>query len=262
MRQFILLSAGLLLTRIASGQEIVLEQGKDEFTGFEDTSIFSESQNAGGGSDGIFSGTTKLLHHRRALIRVDLSNLPDDSIVLEASLTMVVSQSGENFPDFDLSLHRLTRAWGEGDVVGVDAGGFGGAPQTGDATWTSSAHGSSAWSSPGGDFNAAPSATAAAGRSGDVVTWTSDGMAADIEGWLADPDSNHGWILISDIEGDKQRVKKFHSSEAVEFRPVLRITLMEAETQMPIGGPLGLAVLALALGTLASVVVLRKHSAG
>jgi hypothetical protein len=46
-----------------------------------------------------------------------------------------------------------------------------------------------------------------------------------VQAWINTPETNFGWIVISTIEGEKQRVKKFHSSEATAFRPVVTILI-------------------------------------
>ena len=214
----------------AQSQVFVFEEGVSGFSGFEDTTIFSDVDNSGGGTDGIFSGTILNLtfggdtRHRRALIRVDLTGIPPGYVVEDVSLQMTVEMSGGNFGDIDYTLHRVTDTWGEGTVVGPSAGGFGAPADNGDATWNSNRHNISAWITPGADFIAAPSATAAAGVAGTDVTWNAPGMIADVQAWVNSPSANHGWIVISSIEGVRQRIKKFHSSEAVAFRPVLTVT--------------------------------------
>jgi hypothetical protein len=56
-----------------------------------------------------------------------------------------------------------------------------------------------------------------------MVTWSDAGMIGDVQAWINTPETNFGWIVISTIEGEQQRVKKFHSSEATAFRPVVTI---------------------------------------
>jgi hypothetical protein len=208
---------------LAATRLFVLEQGENGYFGFEDTSIYSENENAGGGNDGVFVGTTNQIEDRRALLRVDLSFLPPDAQVLSVELKMTVERSGGNFGFFDIELRRLTRDWGEGTVVGALEGGFGGPPGEGDATWISNHHGQSLWTNPGGDFAAEASATAPSGQQDSVTVWSGPQMAADVQAWAADPPSNFGWVVISTIEGQRQRVKKFFSSEAAVNRPVLTI---------------------------------------
>jgi hypothetical protein len=202
-------------------------QGENGYQGFDDTTLFSESDNSGGGNDGIFSGTinrpSNNLPHRRALLRLDLLSIPEGGIVQSVSLQMRVSSSGGGFGDIDYTLHQVSNRWGEGTVVGALQGGFGGPAQSGDATWNQNEFGISSWANPGGDFVPSASATAAAGLAGTMVTWSDAGMIGDVQAWINTPETNFGWIVISTIEGEQQRVKKFHSSEATAFRPVVTI---------------------------------------
>lgn len=232
---FFIATLGLLASYPCAGDTLVLVQGQDGYTGFEDTTIFDENENSGGGTDGIFAGTNGQFQTRRALIRADLSAIPAGSVINGVSLQMRVEMSGENFGDIDYTLHRLTNDWGEGNVVGLSEGGFGGPPQPGDATWVSNFFGTLTWAILGGDFVGTPSATAAAGFANTFVTWSSVGMTADVQAWVNNPSSNFGWIVVSTIEGQFKRVKKFYSSEATQFRPELTVDYTPA-ANAPIRG--------------------------
>jgi hypothetical protein len=220
------------LPAMGANQLFVFEQGVNGYSGFDDTTIFSELTNSGGGTDGTFSGTNNQLDERRALIRADLSNIPAGSTILSVQLQMTVEMSGANFGNINYALHPVTSDWGEGTVVGLSAGGFGGPANTGDATWVSNFHNVSTWLAAGGDFSVTASATAPAGLADTSVTWNSAGMATDVQQWLDTPATNHGWMLISALEGTKQRIKKFKSSEATSGKPVLIILV-----QLPPGPP-------------------------
>lgn len=212
----------------------IFEQGLDGFTGFRDTSLFQDlPNNAGGGIDGTFSGTIRTGFLRRAILAVDLSALPPDTVVVSARLEMVVERSGGNFGDIPYTLHRLTRDWGEGTVaIPGEPGGLGAPAEEGDATWTHARFGSEPWSTPGGDFAAEPSATANAGQQGSLVIWEGPALTADVQAWIAEPSGNFGWIVITPQEGTIQRVKKFFSAEAEVNRPRLII-----ETEDPVEPP-------------------------
>ena len=212
----------------AQSQTFVFEQGMDGYEVFEDTTIFSESDNSDGGTNGIFPGTINLPfvgvpRSRRAFLRLDLSSIPAGSAVQSVSLQMTVSLSGGNFGDIDYALHRVAEPWNEGSAVGQSAGGFGGTAKPGDATWDDSELGVARWDSPGGDFAANASAVTTAGLPGQTAGWSDGGMVADVQGWIDAPETNFGWIVISAIEGERQRVKKFHSSEATASRPVFTV---------------------------------------
>lgn len=195
--------------------------------------------------------------HRRALLRADLSIVPPGWIVEDVSLTLTVQQSGGNFGDIDYTLHRVTDSWGEGSVVGASMGGFGGPAQTGDATWLSRHHNSALWIAQGGDFIATPSATAAAGIAGSVVTWSSAGMIDDVQQWVNVPATNEGWIVISSLEGTRQRVKNFYSAESSESRPAIQIVARPPAGPLPVSGPVFLFVQILMTVLIARIVFWR-----
>ena len=238
---FVLVTATPSARSGESGRIFVFEQGVDGYEGFEDTSIFSENENAGGGIDGLFSGTIRTSpFHRRALLRVDLSALPPASVVESVTLELVVERSGGFFGDFDIGLYRVLEDWAAGSATSPDTeGGAGGPVSIGDATWVSNFHEISLWENPGSDFVEEASAFAAAGVEGEIAVWSGDGLRDDVQRWVDDPTSNYGWVAISAIEGELQRVKRFYSSEAAENRPRLTVVLSVEEGSGEAGGPVG-----------------------
>ncbi|MBI2421970.1 MAG: DNRLRE domain-containing protein [Candidatus Hydrogenedentes bacterium] len=241
---------------VALGESLVLVQGTDGYTGFEDTSLFSENVNSGGGTDGIFSGTNGQFHNRRALIRADLSGIAPGSTILSVSLTLTVMMSGNNNGDLDYTLHRVTGDWGEGSVVGLSEGGFGAPADPGDATWQSAFHGTTLWNTAGGDYSPVISGTATAGTAGSVVTWSGTGLRNDVQEWVDNPGGNFGWIIRSTQEGEFKLVKKFHSSEAFSDRPVLTIEYLPPGVSLPFRGAI---VVALALGVAGAMLLARRR---
>ncbi len=220
----------LMVAASVSAETYRFEQGADGYSGFRDTTLFQDlPSNAGGGIDGIFSGTIRTSFLRRALLAVDLSSIPADAVVVSARLEMVVARSGGNFGDIAYGLHHLQRAWGEGEaVIPNDPGGLGASAAPGDATWGDAFFNQESWTTPGGDFEATASATANAGQQGATAIWEGPGLTADVQAWVVNPASNFGWAIITPDEGIIQRVKKFSSSEALANRPVLFV-----ETQNP-----------------------------
>lgn len=188
------------------------------FNPVADTSIFA---NVGGeasswddvsdaGSDSIWVSTTGGGIVRRGLVRFDLGAIPDGYRVVSATLTLYESRSRD---DHDIGLHRLLAGWGEG---GSNGGGVGtGAPaQAGDATWRWRDYGVAEWSTRGGDFVAEASATLRVGAQNAFYTWeSSPALVADVQGWLDDPTSSFGWMLIG-REDDAQVAKRFDSLQS------------------------------------------------
>jgi hypothetical protein len=158
---------------------------------------------------------------RRGAIAFDVAaHVPPGVAVTAARLTLHMSQS--NAGSVAASLHRALAASGEGPS---NASGGSGAPAApGDATWLHTFFDHSFWASPGGDFLAAPSASQLVGAEGSYTWGSTPELAADVQAWLDDPASNHGWILVGD-ESAPTTVKRFESRESTDdsLRPVLEV---------------------------------------
>jgi hypothetical protein len=98
---------------------------------------------------------------RRGLLAFDLSAVPDDAVVISATVTLFVSRT--NAVIQTVGLHRVLADWGEGDSDAPAEEGGGAAATAGDATWEYSFWEAQSWATPGGDFEAAPSASHAHG---------------------------------------------------------------------------------------------------
>jgi hypothetical protein len=179
----------------------------------DNTLIESPSgESSNGAGPAIFAGRTAqpLNSIRRALLAFDLSGaIPAGAVIESVMLELELTQSNDE-PAI-LSLHRVLREWGEGTS---SSGGGPGAPATmDDATWIHSFYDSDFWAQPGGDFDATASAETEVGPA-DRYYWVSTPeMVADVQSWLDDPTSNHGWILIGDEQAPKT-VKRFESRES------------------------------------------------
>jgi hypothetical protein len=110
--------------------------------------------------------------------------------------------------------------WGEG--ASVSGGGSGAPAQPNDATWLHAFFPGTLWTSAGGDFAPAPSASTTVAGVGDYA-WRDPRLTADVQAWLAGGDE-HGWAVIGD-ESEPGTARRFDSREhpAPEQRP--RLTL-------------------------------------
>jgi hypothetical protein len=113
--------------------------------------------------------------------------------------------------------------------TGGPPGGSGGASHgfaatPGDATWTYNSFNTSTWTTPGGDYVATPSATQSANINPQYVTWSSAGMVSDVQGWVKNPTTNFGWMIVGD-ESTNGTSRLFVSSESphTAYRPALTI---------------------------------------
>ena len=114
----------------------------------------------------------------------------------------------------------MLQDWGEGSASGS---GRGGPAEPGDATWLHTFYDTQTWAAPGGDFDPAVSASTPVDLPA-FYQWQSAGMAADVQGWLDQPQANFGWMLLGS-EGDLPSSKRFDSRESPipSQRPVLQI---------------------------------------
>lgn len=171
----------------------------------------------------IFTGRIMTGELRRLLIAFDIAgNIPAGSTINSVSLTLHVSNSVSG--NQTLRLHRLLANWGEGTSNAAGMEGMGAPATTGDATWLHSSYNTLLWTTEGGDYVTAESASAAVG---DVAfyTWGSTAqMVTDVQGWLDNPASNNGWILIGN-EAVVQTAKRFDSRQnpTLVNRPVLMV---------------------------------------
>lgn len=191
-----------------------------------DNTIYENpSGNSNALGQNIFSGDNGGGSPRRGLIKFDVSSLiPAGVMITSARLTLNCNVS-RTIPD-NVFLHKLLSAWGEGtsDTGGGNGDGVGVPATANDATWLNSFFPSVFWSTPGGDFNAASSASVSVSATG-FYTWQSPQMISDVQSWLDLPTSNNGWILICN-ESTIATARKFGSREntTVANRPVLSVT--------------------------------------
>ncbi len=163
---------------------------------------------------------------RRGLISFDINNsgIPIGATILDVTMSLNLSFSIGGVAN--ISLHRVTNAWGEGssDAIGDE---IDGAPaEAQDATWLYRFFNSSLWNNPGGDFTGDSSADVNVGAAG-TYQWSDERMVADVQQWLDDPGSDFGWMLLS--ESVPGSIKGFHSRDSsnAALRPSLEITYEE-----------------------------------
>ena len=200
-------------------QTIVLNPSKDN-TLYESGGTLSN-----GAGVHLFAGATARGSLRRALLAFDVaSQIPPGSRVTRATLTLQVSQSIAG-PQ-PMTLHRVTADWGEGaSNAGAFGDGTGASAQPGDATWIHRFFPDQPWTAPGGDFT--PAADATASVSGAALWESSETMIARVQGWLDQPATNFGWIVVGN-ETRSTTAKRFNSREIEPdtTRPALTIEFL------------------------------------
>lgn len=184
----------------------------------------------------LFAGRTGLdggFKARRALLKYDLAAaLPANAIITYAELSLYQSKAAPNSPPAEIGLHRLSASWGEGPSNATGAEGQGAPAEAGDATWTHRFHPDTAWTAPGGDFEAAPTVTTTVGQTLGYYRWAcTQALLLELNDWLQAPETNHGWILIGGEEGG-QSAHRFNSREnsTPEHRPRLTLWYITDDT--------------------------------
>lgn len=239
---YFLLATSLALTSadLSIGATVSLPPSKD-------TSLMEVVPNNNTGTMGnLVSGSIANGKRTRALVQFDtLNQIPADATILSVSLQLSVLKSPPLpvAPGSSFHLHRILVDWKEGTK---------GVSNTGDRatdeepTWSMRSFNVSDWEEPGGsrtdtDFAAAASGSAFLDAPGAYTFVSTPEMVADVQMWVCDPSSNHGWAIISGSEGTAATARRLGSKETggpqvpsllVEYGPAnpeVRITGLEAQ---------------------------------
>ncbi|MFN9076032.1 MAG: hypothetical protein ACK5WX_01255, partial [bacterium] len=160
------------------------------------------------------------------------------------SVRLILNLTQANGGNRTMTVHRALTAWtaGASDPESTEA--LGAPTLAGDATWLHSsadgAGGGLLWQSAGGDF-ASASASLLTTTTG-LQTWTSAGLVADVQSFLANPSANLGWFILGD-ESAAGTARRFDSADSAAFGGI--VPRLEIEFT-PIPTPAAGALLALA----------------
>jgi hypothetical protein len=233
-----------------------------ELTASSDNSIWEESGAlSNGAGTHLFAGNTSVGDARRALIRFDLTGLPEGLPAPPIQLFLDCELSPPGAGPVTFSLHRLTAEWGEAGSDAGDPGGIGAPADIGDATWTDRFFGQGQpWSVPGGEFVATPSSTATVGACPAIVEFDVTGqLVSDVYGWIQDPATNFGWIVIGE-EDTPTTARRFASREGeADARPLLVVPIIPEAEPTPATGTWGALVLAAGLAAAATLSLLVRR---
>ena len=228
-----------MLCRILIALSIVTASGLSQVTislnPSKDNTLYESMTGnlSNGAGSGVFSGRTSFMMGpsatRRALIAFDLSVIPPNATILATELSLMITQAAGFSGIQPVDLHVVDADWGEANSSAPGNQGGGTQALTGDATWTFNFFNTSSWTAPGGDFTAAPSASATAGLIGTTVVFSSDQMATDVQNWVTNPTTNFGWLVKHMSEASIATAKRFGSREAAApDRPMLDVTYTTA----------------------------------
>jgi hypothetical protein len=155
------------------------------------------------------------------LIAFDLSSIPANATIADATLSMFLSmnQGGSE----TVSLSKVLQDWGEGASNAGDPGGGGTQAAAGDATWLHTFYNLGFWTNPGGDFSPVGTASTTVSTDNTTYTWSGSGLIADVQTWVSDPTGNFGWAVRGN-EIDAGRTQRFNSGNNSSNPPQLTVT--------------------------------------
>jgi hypothetical protein len=158
---------------------------------------------------------------RRGLIAFDLTSIPANAIVTNASLSMFLSMA-QGGPQ-EVTVSKVSQDWGEGASDAGDPGGGGAPAAAGDATWLHTFYNLGFWTALGGDFSPDASASTMVDAVDTTYTWSGSGLVADVQAWVSNPTGNFGWVVRGN-EVDSGRAQRFNSGENSSNQPQLSVT--------------------------------------
>jgi len=209
------LAVGTMPAGLAWADQVVLGASRDN-TLYDDP----EGDQSNGAGDHMFCGVSGGGQRRRAVVAFDVASVvPAGSTITAVSLTLHMSRTATG--NQTLRLYRLASDWGESTSDAFGNEGAGAPADPGDATWLHTFYPDQFWTDPGGDFIEPPSSQLTVGGIGSY-TWESTNMADDVQAWIDDPTTQHGWVLIGNEIG-LTTTKRFDTREnpLEDFRPRL-----------------------------------------
>lgn len=197
-----------------------------------DTSIFQKfPTNSFGTSTDVPVGTTRDGNNGRALLKFDLSQIPQNAVITNVTLQIQVVNQPFGAVASTFGLHRMLKAWNEG-VGGTQ---LGTGATTGDTTWSNRFYPDTDWGAPGGaaqtDFAAATNGEVLVAGPATYIFQSTAAMVADVRFWVTNGNSNFGWIMISEGEGTPFTARRVALREDQVNAPILTVSYSVSGTQ-------------------------------
>jgi hypothetical protein len=189
-----------------------------------------------GSGSHFFVGRTNNRGIRRAVLKFDLSDLPESAVIDSVNLRLFMDNSGAGA--FDQDIFEVTSDWGEGASNAGGGGGTGTTPEANDATWIHTFFDTSQWNTAGGDFNSTSLSRQNIGGTGSYTFYNSAAFTALAQSWYDNPAENYGIIIVSAVENQRSS-KRYASRENLTNKPVLTVyysinpTSSEEENTIP-----------------------------
>jgi hypothetical protein len=206
-----------------------------------DATLFEETNGllASGAGETLFVGRTNQAFAalRRSVLHFTPPDIPGSGhgLVLESAvLVLHASPTQPGNPDpAALRVHALLAEWSEGPSVSPSGSGV--SVQEGDVTWVHARYAAAPgdggfWMHNGAQFAGIPLASAT--REGNEWRFSSPELTALVAGWIAEPDTNVGLIVIGN-ETTRQTTKAIASREHADaaVHPVLELTVRSGVRQ-------------------------------
>jgi len=157
------------------------------------------------GTQGLNATFTK----NRGLLQFDFSSLPPGAVVNAVTLRLAVARVPSIPADSNFQLHRLLRPW---DAL--------------QSTWRLRL-GEEDWDVPGGqegtDFSATSSASVFVADAVEDTFPSTPQLVADVNAWLSNPSTNHGWLVKTEDESVGYTARRFASAEGGAGAPLLEV---------------------------------------
>jgi len=188
-----------------------------EITASRDNTLYETASGNISNGEGIhfFAGRTNQGSNnlRRGLIYFPVHDFVSSGVKIDSVflfLTLTKSRAG----DQEISIHRVTSDWGEGNSnAGSVKDGDGAPADTNDATWFHSFYDTVQWQKSGGDYEALASASSIVKDATGPYTWGSTSqLVMDVQNWLDEPSGNFGWLVLGN-ESAAKTAKRFASRE-------------------------------------------------
>ena len=223
LRSLLIFATGVVINHGAG-----LAQTQVTLAPIKDNTLYESANGSlsNGAGTGFFAGRTNQAVEsiRRGLMAFDIAgNIPSGATISSVTLALNMSQTVSG-PQ-PVQLRRLLANWGEGTSVAGGNGGGGAPATTGDATWLHTFFSTNQWATSGGVYSSTASATQTVNTIGTYSWGSTPQMVSDVQGWLNNPSTNFGWLLLGN-EFTSLTSKRFDTREhpTTSFRPKLTVT--------------------------------------
>jgi hypothetical protein len=168
------------------------------------------------------------------LIKFDFTSFPKNALIQSVAFNTEVNRVPDEPPaNSTFGLRRMLRPWGEGDKFAdpnaspPEPPGHGRPATLGDATWLCAFFPTNEWSAPGGaeglDFSSVESSFQFVVGLGPYRFESTPELVDDVQGWVNHPESNFGWMLLSNDEVTILTARRFASREDPDAHPTLEV---------------------------------------